>query len=333
MKIFVKLMLLLCLIFAGIFGWGWTEYQAVLIKPVVNQKQLFEIKKGDSVNQIITALQKQQIEINPHWFRLIAYQKKLARKLKAGEYELQHGLTIPELLTLFAKGKTRQYSITFPEGWAFKQIRQRLANNSDLKQTLVGLDDESIMAKLNASYKHPEGLFFPDTYFFDKNTSDFSVLERAYKKMQTILAQQWQQKESNLPLKTPYEALILASIIEKETAVVSERDLISGVFTRRLRLGMKLQTDPTIIYGMGDRYQGDIRYKDLREATAYNTYVIKALPPTPIAMPGKEAIYAALHPAKGNSLFFVARGDGTHIFSATLRAHNNAVNKYQRSKK
>ncbi len=332
MKLFLKLCAFFILIIAGVLTWGWMEYQEVLEQPVVQKQQLFEIKRGASINQIITALQEQKIAINPHWFRLIAYQNKLARKLKAGEYELQQGLTTPQLLTLFAEGKTRQYSITFPEGWSFKQIRQRLAKNPVLKQTLAEMDNETIMARLDAKYKHPEGLFFPDTYFFDKNTSDFSLLARAYKKMQQVLKEQWQQKEKDLPLKNAYEALILASIIEKETAVGSERDLISGVFTRRLRTGMLLQTDPTVIYGMGERYQGDIRYKDLREATPYNTYVIKGLPPTPIAMPGKEAIYAALHPAKGDSLYFVAKGDGTHVFSATLREHNNAVNKYQRSK-
>lgn len=327
---FIKLLTFLCVI-AGF--WGWIEYQSVYTTTVVHQKQVFEIKKGTSFNNIVTDLQQQQISINPYWFKILAYKNKLAHRLKAGEYELTAGLTTHQLLNLFASGKAKQYSITFPEGWNFKQIRQHLAKNPHLQQTLSNLDDVAIMAKLKSKYSHPEGLFFPDTYFFDRNTADFGVLERAYKKMQKILALQWQQKSADLPIKTAYEALILASIIEKETAVESERDLISGVFVRRLRLGMLLQTDPTVIYGMGDCYNGDIRYKDLRNPTPYNTYVIKGLPPTPIAAPGKEAIYAALHPATGDSLFFVANGDGSHIFSATLKAHNKAVNRYQRGQK
>lgn len=332
MKIILKLLALLILIGAGVAAWAWTAYQKELVKPVVLEQQIFEIKKGDSLNQIISQLQAQKINVNLYWFKIITYEKQIAHKLKAGEYELSKGLTTPQLLMLFVEGKTRQYSITFPEGWTFKQIRQKITADPYLKQTLTGVDDETLMAKLNADYKHPEGLFFPDTYFFDKNTSDFTLLKRAYKKMQRVLQKQWQAKEEDLPLENPYQALILASIIEKETGLASERTLISGVFTRRLQKGMLLQTDPTVIYGMGDNYQGDIRFKDLREATPYNTYVIQGLPPTPIAMPGKEAIYAALHPAEGDALYFVARGDGSHIFSATLAEHNKAVNEYQRGR-
>lgn len=332
MKVIVKSLIflgVLLLIALAAAGWGWIEYQKELARPVVASRQFFEIRKGDSVNNIIVNLKKQQIPVNFYWFKLTAYHKQLAHKLKAGEYELKQGLTTPELLSLFASGKTRQYSITFPEGWSFKQIRQKIADDPYLQQTLAGIDNETLMSRLESDYKHPEGLFFPDTYFFNKNTSDFTLLKRAYEKMQQVLQQQWEGREEGLPLENPYQALILASIIEKETGVANERTLIGGVFTRRLRLGMKLQTDPTVIYGMGDNYKGDIRFKDLREATPYNTYVIEGLPPTPIAMPGKEAIHAALHPAKGDALYFVSRGDGTHVFSASYDEHRKAVNKYQ----
>jgi UPF0755 protein len=258
----------------------------------------------------------------------------VTNKLKAGEYELKVGLTMPQILTLFVEGKSRQYSITFPEGWSFKQIFERIQANQYLEKTLASSDVQTIMTKLDSDYKHPEGLFFPDTYFFDKNASDLSLLKTAYQKMQRILMTEWDGREKDLPLKNAYEALILASIVEKETGAAVERPQIAGVFSRRLKKGMLLQTDPTVIYGMGDRYQGNIRRSDLKRATAYNTYVIQGLPPTPIAMPGKAAINAVLHPKKGKSLYFVAEGNGkgTHVFSETLRAHNNAVNKYQRNK-
>ena len=324
----VSFLLMACLPMA----WAWMKYQSALNDVVVTKTGHFiEVKKGDSFNKITQKLLDQQVNIDPVWFKLIAYQKKVTNKLKAGDYALQQGLTMPDLLALFVSGKSRQYSITFPEGWSFKQILQTLAANPYLQHTLEDADYQTIMTKLGVNQKHPEGQFFPETYFFEKHSTDISLLKRAYDKMQVVLQQEWQQKQENLPLQNAYQALILASIVEKETAVVSERPLIAGVFTRRLQKGMLLQTDPTVIYGMGDRYNGNIRRKDLKEATPYNTYVIEGLPPTPIAMPGREAIHAVLHPAKGESLYFVARGEGGHAFSATLREHNNAVNKYQKN--
>ena len=330
MKIFLNILAFLLFTLGAIAVLGWASYKKEVSRPVVSQKQIFIVNKGDTVNNIIYNLKSQKIDIELFWFKFMGYNHRVIQKLKAGEYELKSGTTTPQLLLLLASGKSRQYSITFPEGWSFKQIRQKMATNKHLKQTLAEVDNETLMKRLESNYKHPEGLFFPDTYFFSKNASDFSVLKKSYKKMQTVLKQEWNKKEINLQIKTPYETLVLASIIEKETAVGSERTQISGVFSRRLKIGMLLQTDPTVIYGMGDRYDGDIRRKDLKEATAYNTYVIKGLPPTPIAMPGKEAIYAALHPADGDSLYFVARGngDGSHIFSPNLAAHNNAVQAY-----
>jgi UPF0755 protein len=332
MKFFVNILAFVLFFLGASAVLAWIMYQQEASKIVITQSQLFEIKKGDSVNQIIDNLHAQQITINRVWFKVIGYNQQSIHQLKAGNYQLKAGLTTPKLLALFASGQSRQYSITFPEGWSFKQILQRIADAPHLQQTLATVDYKTLMTRLNSDQLHPEGLFFPDTYFFDKNSSDFSLLKTAYLKMQQVLQQQWQNRETELVISSPYQALILASIIEKETAAVAERRLISGVFSRRLQQGMLLQTDPTVIYGMGDCYDGNIRYKDLREATAYNTYVIKGLPPTPIAMPGKAAIYAALHPAKGNSLYFVSRGDGTHVFSATLAKHNQAVNRYQRKK-
>ena len=335
---------LLIISFAG--GWVWHDYQSALRTPaVIGSPIVIEIDKGDSFKQITDKLLAKSLYFKPFWFKVIAVQKKTLKKLKTGEYELAPGLTLPEILTLFVQGKTRQYAITFPEGWSFKEILQEVEKNPNLEHTLHNFDFEVLMSQFGADIKHsaialppasmqsPEGLFFPDTYFFEKHTSDVALLKRAYDKMQLVLKQEWSNKAETLPFKTPYEALILASIVEKETGVVAERPLIAGVFTRRLQAGMLLQTDPTVIYGMGKNYQGNISYKDLKTATPYNTYVIRGLPPTPIAMPGRDAIYAALHPDNSNTLYFVARGDGTHEFSATLKDHNLAVDSFQRKKK
>lgn len=330
-----KILSIIIIFFSLIVAWLWNDYNQALTTPAVTEKYLvIDIEKGDSFNAISNKLVEQNVAINPLWFKLTAYQKKVSNKLKAGEYELKSGLTMPEILALFVEGKSRQYSITFLEGWTFKQILDEIKRNPNVNQTLEFSDFQDIMAKLNSDYQHPEGLFFPDTYFFDKKMTDLSLLKKAYNKMQLVLKEEWNKKEKGLPLTNAYNALILASIIEKETGAAVERGQISGVFIRRLNKGMLLQTDPTVIYGMGESYKGNIRYKDLRQATPYNTYVIKGLPPTPIAMPGQAAIHAALHPVKGKSLYFVARGDGTgtHVFSASLKEHNKAVNKYQRKK-
>lgn len=314
--------------------WAWRDYQSALYAPAVRGNPVvIEIDKGDSFNQIIDKLLIQNLDFKPFWFKVIAVQENASKKLKTGEYELAPGLTLPEILAQFVQGKTRQYAITFPEGWSFKEILQEVKSNPSLEHTLHDVDNDALMLQLGADIKHPEGMFFPDTYFFEKHTTDVALLKRAYDKMQSVLKQEWQHKMESLPFKTPYEALILASIVEKETGVVTERPLIAGVFMRRLQIGMLLQTDPTVIYGMGENYQGNITYKDLKTVTPYNTYVIKGLPPTPIAMPGRDAIYAALHPDNSNTLYFVARGDGTHEFSATLKDHNMAVDSFQRKKK
>lgn len=334
--------LLLILSFSG--GWLWMDYQNALHLPVVYKSSIVTIEKGDSFNQITDKLVAQKLTIKPFWFRVIALKDNAMTKIKTGEYELSPGLNIPEILDLFVHGKVKQYAITFPEGWSYKEIRQEIDKNPYLEHTLNNTTFETLITQLNGDSKHPEisnpssitsleGLLFPDTYFFEKHMSDVSLLKRAYDKMQQVLQQEWQARAEGLPLKTSYEALILASIVEKETGEKSERPQISGVFVRRLQQGIMLQTDPTVIYGMGDSYQGDIRSKDLIAPTPYNTYVISGLPPTPIAMPGRDAIHAALHPENGDSLYFVAKGDGTHVFSASIKEHNAAVDNFQREKK
>lgn len=332
-----KIIGLTLVILSFVSGWLWMDYQSALHQPaLMNRTVVIDIEKGDSLNRIVDKLVAQKLDVKPFWFKVIAFQENALKKLKTGEYELTPGLTVPKILNLFVQGKTKQHPITFPEGWRFKEILHEIEKNPNLEHTLSGFDFKKIMAKLEPNAiapESPEGLIFPDTYFFEKHTSDLALLKRAYDKMQQVLQQEWLNKVEGLPFKTPYEALILASIVEKETGTASERPLIAGVFIRRLEQNMLLQTDPTVIYGMGESYQGDIKSKDLITATPYNTYVISGLPPTPIAMPGRDALYAALHPDKGDSLYFVARGDGTHVFSATLKDHNVAVDKFQRNKK
>ncbi len=333
---------LITLIFAG-WAAGLSYVTALTVPVVVGAPVTVEIAKGDSFDRITGKLIAQKLAIKPFWFKCIAFRQNTYQRLKAGEYELPVGVTVPQILMLLALGKTKQHAITFPEGWAFKQFieelnkNQSIGHSAELASAALGsiADASALKKRLSAQgidIEHPEGQFFPDTYYFAKYTQDVAVLKMAYDKMQRIIAHEWQYKADGLPLKSPYEALILASVIEKETGQKSERPQIAGVFTRRLQAGMMLQTDPTVIYGMGELYHGNISRQDLLTATPYNTYQMIGLPPTPIAMPGQDAIHAALHPDEGDSLYFVARGDGSHVFSATLAAHNQAVNLYQRNR-
>lgn len=323
-------MFTLLMVVGMLLVWGGMHYHIVQKKIVVLENATLEINKGDNLDGIARNLRAHNIAVDPFWFKFFAQRNHLDRILKVGEYVLPKGLTAADILALLVEGKTRQYSITFPEGWGFKQMFQVIKDNPNLQHTMADDELNDVMKHIGSDEAHPEGLFFPDTYFFEKNTSDVDLLKRAHDKMQSLLSTEWQKRDKQVPLESPYQALILASIIEKETAAAEERKQISGVFTRRLKKGMLLQTDPTVIYGMGDAYHGDIRREDLREPTPYNTYVIKGLPPTPIALPGKEAIVAALHPADGDALFFVARGNGHHVFSATLDEHEKFVDRYQR---
>lgn len=310
--------------------WGGMHYHLLQKKPVVLNSSTLDIKKGDTLETVIKNLRSQGIAVNPIWFKLFAYYTDLDRMLKIGEYVLNKNSTAADILAQLKQGKTRQYSITFPEGWSFKRVFQSIQDNPNLQHTITDEELAGVMEQIGSDKSHPEGLFFPDTYYFEKNSSDLELLKRAHDKMQRLLVAEWQMRDKEVPLENPYEALILASIIEKETAAAEERKKIAGVFSRRLKMGMLLQTDPTVIYGMGDDFQGNIRRRDLKEATPYNTYVNKGLPPTPIAMPGKAAIVAALHPADGDALFFVARGNGRHAFSATYSTHEKYVALYQR---
>jgi UPF0755 protein len=238
-------------------------------------------------------------------------------------------MTVEGLIGLWKRGEMVQYSLTLVEGWNFHQVRAALAREEKIDQTLSGLSDSQVMDKLGHPGIFPEGRFFPDTYRFVRGMTDVDLLKLAYDRLDDVLAKEWAQRAEDLPYSGPYEALIMASLVEKETGVPQERGQIAGVFVRRMAIGMLLQTDPTVIYGLGDRYSGRLTRAHLKEATPYNTYVIAGLPPTPIAMVGREAIHAALNPVAGTSLYFVARGDGSHVFSDDLDAHNNAVREFQ----
>jgi len=291
--------------------------------------QTFTIQSGSNIKTIAQQLSHEKVIEDPWLFILLARIKGVDTSVRAGEYQLLEGQSNAELLDTFTHGLSIQYTFTIIEGWSFKQLLAAIASNPIIENTLADKPNDEIMTLLGYADQHPEGLFFPDTYSFPKGTSDVSFLRRAYQLMQKHLEREWQNRAENIPVKTSYEALILASIIEKETGAASERPLIAGVFTNRLRRSMRLQTDPTVIYGMGDEYKGDIRFRDLKKDTPYNTYTRKGLTPTPIAMPGLEAIRAALHPEQTKALFFVARGDGTHQFSENLEQHNEAVIQFQ----
>lgn len=337
-KIF-KLLLLLIIIAGAITAWYWKEYQTFLQLPIQlnTQDSIFTIAKGTTVNQLAGQLSQQHIIHQPLFFKLYARLSKQASKIKAGEYSLQSGMTVVELMDLFVSGKVNQYSITLVEGWTVKQAFSHIKQDPHLHHTLGDSIDKQTAKLIFQSFdikgSQLEGLVYPDTYLFPKNTTDVDFLLRASKMMHRILLEEWQNRDKDLPLKTPYEALILASIVEKESGISSERDKVAGVFIRRLKKSMRLQSDPTIIYGMGDKYDGNIRRRDINKKTAYNTYQIDGLPPTPIALVGRDAIHAVMHPDQGKSLYFVADGSGGHTFSNTLKQHNKAVRAYIKKNK
>ena len=289
----------------------------------------FLIRSGSNIKSIAQDLARAEIINDPWLFILLAKVRGMETRVRAGEYQVDVGITADALLEKFAEGTSIQYKLTVIEGWTFRQMLAAIAADPIIENTLQGKSDEEIMALLGQAGQHPEGMFFPDTYRFPKGTSDVDFLRRAYQVMQSHLEREWNQRAPGLPLASSYEALILASIIEKETGAGFERPLIAGVFIERLKRNMRLQTDPTIIYGLGESFDGDIRFRDLKKDTPYNTYLHAGLTPTPIALPGLKAIRAALHPAETDALYFVSRGDGTHQFSATLEEHNAAVQRYQ----
>ncbi|MFB3090952.1 MAG: endolytic transglycosylase MltG [Gammaproteobacteria bacterium] len=316
-------------------GWFWHDMQTQLdaaINITAPNSLTYIIKPGMNLKQVGQGLTQQGILDHPYYFMLEGRLQGSESQLKAGEYLLKPGVTQRQLLEQFVAGKVVQHSLTLIEGWSFRQLMNEVSSNGTLVQTLANVDSKTVMTALAYPEVHPEGRFFPDTYHFPIGMTDIEFLYRAYVRMARVLEEEWQQREAGLPYKTSDEALIMASIIEKETAVTEERAEIAGVFVRRLQKGMKLQTDPTVIYAMGDNYHGNIRRKDLKIDSPYNTYFYVGLPPTPISLPGVEAIHAALHPEDGETLYFVAKGDGSHYFSKTLKEHNRAVARYQLGK-
>ncbi len=288
------------------------------------------IPRGAGFHRIVDELQARELSAAPRWFwRALAERMHVTRDLHAGEYALRPGMTPRQLFEDMAHSRVVQHRFTIVDGWTFQELREALDKAPDLKHAAASMGTAQLMQRLGMNDQNPEGRFLPETYAFIRGDSDLDILRRSHAAMQDLLGKAWPRRAPDLPLDTPYQALILASIVEKETAQPSERARIAGVFVRRLERGMRLQTDPTVIYGMGASYHGNIRKRDLETETPYNTYMHAGLPPTPIALPGKPAIEAALHPAPGKALYFVARGDGTHVFSDTLAQHDQAVRCYQ----
>lgn len=289
----------------------------------------YVVQPGTSLRAFARDLAARGVLSEPHSFVLLAHLKGVSRDLKAGEYRFRRGISPRALLDQVVAGRVVEYPLVLVEGWTFRQVRQALETAPRLQQTLKGLSDAEVMARLGQPGVHPEGMFYPDTYFYSSEHTDLVLLARAYERMQMRLETEWKNRDPGLPLKGPYEALILASIVEKETALSEERGQIAGVFINRLRRNMRLQADPTIVYGLGDGFGGRLRTRDLRTDTPYNTYTRAGLPPTPIALPGGESLRAVMRPEKTRALYFVSRGDGSHVFSETLEEHNRAVVKYQ----
>lgn len=304
----------------------------VMPVPLAEDRLLVRVPQGASLRVAAQTLNRSGVQVTPWIITGVGRVAGLSTTIKAGSYEFDRGISLWSLLRKLSSGDTSQGEVLLVEGITFRELRARLNAQPDLIHTTQALSDQAIMARLGVAERQPQGWFFPDTYRFDKRSEDIEVLARALALMQKQLDAAWQGRDVNLPLKTPYELLILASIVEKETGAVADRAEIAGVFVNRLRKGMRLQTDPTVIYGLGERFDGNLRKGDLQRDTPHNTYTRAGLPPTPICMPGQASLLAAAHPAKTDALYFVARGDGSSHFSATLESHNQAVNQYQRGK-
>jgi UPF0755 protein len=315
---------------AAVGGFQWWSGQPITAadSPVIP----FAIAQGSGVAGAAQQMSTAGVPVNGFLFGVLARVTGKASRIKAGSYELKPDTTPRRLLTQLVRGEFAQESLTIIEGWTFRQMRQAVDAAPNLKHETSRLSDKELLAKVAADEKYmaAEGLFFPDTYLFAKNSSDLQIYKQAHEMMMKRLSAAWEKREANLPYTDPYQALIMASLVEKETGQKSERAMIAGVFVNRLKTGMLLQTDPTVIYGMGPKYDGKIRKKDLETDTPYNTYTRAGLPPTPIALPGVQSLAAALMPARTDALYFVSRGDGTSHFSVNLNEHNKAVNQYQR---
>ncbi|MDM0049645.1 endolytic transglycosylase MltG [Variovorax sp. J22R115] len=327
-RFFLTLFLLAAFVVLGLGAAGlwWVNQPLKLPAPNVD----LSVEPGTTPRGIAQAVADAGVDVPPQllylWFRFSGQD----RQMRAGSYELERGITPRTLLSVLVRGEEATRSLVLVEGWNFRQVRAALAKAEQLKPDTVGQTDEEVMTRLGRPGLHPEGRFFPDTYTYSKGSTDFALLQRAMRAMDKKLEAAWAARTADLPLKTPDEALILASIVEKETGKAQDRSEIAAVFINRLRIGMPLQTDPTVIYGMGTRFEGNLRKKDLQTDSPWNTYLRNGLPPTPIAMPGKAALLAAVQPAQSKSLYFVSRGDGTSQFSSSLDEHNRAVNRYQR---
>ena len=324
-KLFALLLLLVGVVAGALFYWANEPLIEAGGKPIE-----FTIQAGSGVRSAMRQVNQAGVPAEPLLLEVLARGSGRANRIKAGSYRLTAGSSPLALLQMLVRGDTIQESITIIEGWTFAQMRALLSKHEGLKKDALALEDTQLLARLGVDYPYAEGLFYPDTYKFSRGSSDLQIFEQAYGRMKKMLEEEWAKRVEDLPYKTPYEALIMASIIEKETGKPSERDRIAAVFVNRLKRGMLLQTDPTVIYGMGANFDGNIRKQDLLTDTPYNTYKRVGLPPSPIALPGRAALQAALNPAKTNDLYFVARGDGTSQFSENLADHNKAVNQYQR---
>ncbi|MEO8384232.1 MAG: endolytic transglycosylase MltG [Betaproteobacteria bacterium] len=315
-----------------IAGAGWVYFFAHNPLPLPQHPFEFSVKQGTSLKSLSRQLTDAGLLPEAQSFWLLGRGLDQATRIQAGKYRLTDAITPLALLRKLNDGDVVTIAITFVEGITFLEMREQLESASELQVTLRGLSNSDVMRKIGAIESNPEGMFFPDTYRFSAGSTDLDLLKKSYRMMQQKLALAWTQRDTGLPYKGPYEALIMASIIEKETGKADERPLIGSVFTNRLRIPMRLQTDPTVIYGMGQRYDGNIRRRDLTNDTPYNTYTRDGLPPTPIAMPGWSSLLAAVKPAQSDKLYFVAKGDGSHTFSRSLDEHNRAVAKYQLGK-
>ena len=313
-----------------LLGFAFWQQKEALNQPLkVAQEQLLDVPAGSTPTGVLNRLQADGVIKDAFWLRLYWRFNLSGQPLHSGEYRMLPGMDVNALFDVWKRKEVVQYSLTLVEGWNFRQVRAALAKQAKLDQTLAGLSDSELMVKIGHPDVFPEGRFFPDTYRYVRGMTDAELLKQAYNRLEEVLDEEWEARSSEAPYSNPYQALIMASMVEKETGVPQERGQIAGVFVRRLKLGMQLQTDPTVIYGMGERYNGKLTRANLREPTPYNTYVIAGMPPTPISLVGREAIHAALNPVAGSSLYFVAKGDGSHVFSDDLDAHNSAVRDYQ----
>jgi UPF0755 protein len=325
----VAFLLLLAIVAAAAAAYAlWRFAHEPLETPTLPLE--FSIRAGSSVRTAARDMAQSGIDMHPLEFELLVRAVGKAGDLKAGTYQIAAPITPLALIGKLTRGDVLLTEIVLIEGWTFRQFRDAIDASPALRHDTTGLPDAEVMRRIGAGGQHPEGRFFPDTYRFAKGTSDVEVLKRAYQQMESKLAAAWAVRDPQTPLRSPYEALILASIVEKETGTAAERGLVAAVFTNRLRAGMLLQTDPTVIYGLGEKFDGNLRKRDLTTDGPYNTYTRGGLPPTPIAMPGEASLQSAVKPAPSDALYFVARGDGSSAFSRSLEEHNRAVTKYQK---